>query len=161
MVGQAVTPNGFGEWWVKYPRKVGKYKAEAMWNRLTLPERQEALDTLPAHVHYWRWKCTEWEFIPHPVTWLGQHRFQDEIPQFGGSARLEVSVGKNGHESTMNQSSVPSTINGAPAASSGPMPADSPLLVAAGAPPVVRSSNGPVPLSTIFAGLKQQLKRSS
>ena len=151
----------FSDWYALYPRKVGKHKAEAVWNRLTLPERQQAMDALPAHVHRWRMTATGWDFLPHPSTWLFQKRWQDELPNNGGArSGNALDTAANSHGTSVVRS--PPPLNGAPAASpqaiaSNPTPLG---LVAAGAPPVVRSATGPVELGAILAGLKLQLKRS-
>jgi hypothetical protein len=70
----------FQDWYVGYPRKIARKVAERAWNRLTLPDRQAAIDALPDHLRHWRIKGTEVDYIPHPGTWLNQRRWEDELP---------------------------------------------------------------------------------
>ena len=94
----------FEDWYQLYPRKVARGAAMKAWAKLTLPERQQAFDALPQHIHRWRLTATIWEFIPHPATWLNQQRFADELPNNGvGPTRKDGS----GH-------SVPSPVRGTP-----------------------------------------------
>jgi len=76
----------FEDWYRLYPKKVARGAAMKAWAKLTLPERQQAFDALPQHIHRWRLTATIWEFIPHPATWLNQQRFADELPNNGGGA---------------------------------------------------------------------------
>jgi len=73
-------PHGFDEFWETYPRKVGKpaalraFKAAAKGPR----ERTEAiLDGLVTWCQAWKRAGTAAAFIPHPATWLNQHRWND------------------------------------------------------------------------------------
>lgn len=75
-----VSPHGFDEFWETYPRKVGKpaalraFKAAAKGPR----ERTEAiLDGLVTWCQAWKRAGTAAAFIPHPATWLNQHRWND------------------------------------------------------------------------------------
>ena len=69
----------FSRFWSAYPNKVKKSVAEISWAKLS-PD--DALtDTIIADVE--RRKKTEWSgdgerFIPHPTTYLNQHRWEDE-----------------------------------------------------------------------------------
>ena len=73
-------PHGFDEFWEMYPRKVGKpaalraFKAAAKGPR----ERTEAiLDGLVTWCQAWKRAGTAAAYIPHPATWLNQHRWDD------------------------------------------------------------------------------------
>jgi hypothetical protein len=76
---------GFREdFWRAYPRKVGKPGASRAWHRL-MPDRfedqQEALNQicsgLDRWVGYWREHETPEDKIPHPATFLNDHRHED------------------------------------------------------------------------------------
>ena len=69
----------FDQFYQQYPRKVARREAEKAWARLSLQDKQKAVDALPTHLKYWDIKGTEREFIPHPATWLNQGRFEDEL----------------------------------------------------------------------------------
>ncbi len=68
----------FETFWDHYPRKVAKVAAIRAWNATTkerppLPDLLAALDCARS--------CEQWReprYIPHPATWLNQHRWQDQ-----------------------------------------------------------------------------------
>lgn len=66
----------FLEFWTAYPRKVGKLKAWKAWpGDSVLPKILKALA--------WQAKSIDWtkergNFVPHPATYLGQGRWEDE-----------------------------------------------------------------------------------
>ena len=70
----------FDRFWTAYPRKEGKPKAKAAFDKLKPDEGllQRMLDSIE------RWKRTDqWQedggrYIPHPSTWLNQRRWEDE-----------------------------------------------------------------------------------
>ncbi len=70
-----------GDFWEEYPRRTCKFAARKAWMRIK-PWTQETCDAiftgLGRWVRYWRESETEKEFIPHPATWLNQHRWEDE-----------------------------------------------------------------------------------
>ena len=69
----------FQTFWGLYPKKVAKGAAIKAWQKLNLAERTEAIDALPNHLKYWKFKGTDKEFIPYPATWLNQMRYLDEL----------------------------------------------------------------------------------
>jgi hypothetical protein len=75
------TMSFFEEWWVEYPRKIGKGAARKAWDRIS-PDR-EFTDKAIAKVRESKqsadWKREHGKFIPHPATWLNQDRWEDEI----------------------------------------------------------------------------------
>jgi hypothetical protein len=82
--GRRLTANGarerFAEFWKAYPRKVGKDKAWAAWEK-----RKPDADLLAAMLRALAWQCQseDWrkdggEFIPYPASWLNAGRWQDE-----------------------------------------------------------------------------------
>jgi len=75
-------PDGFAAFWSEYPRKVGKPVAQRCYARAierhgATPE--DVLAGLRPWVAYWAAR-NEPEYVPHPSTWLGQHRWQDAPP---------------------------------------------------------------------------------
>ncbi len=73
----------FETWWARYPRKVDKKKALALWARLArsggLPDLQVLLGALA-----WQTRTQQWQdqrYIPHPTTYLNGSRWQDEPPR--------------------------------------------------------------------------------
>ncbi len=155
----------FADWYALYPKKVARRDAEKAWAKLTLPQRQMAVDALPAHVHRWRMTATGWDFMPHAATWLNGQRFLDELPNNGGgigkSPQVDPRLTTQAQAGVAYASvAVAPTLNGAAAANPIPASDTSLSLAAAVAPPVTRLATGPVELGAIFAGLKLQLKRS-
>jgi len=69
----------FENFWLQYPKKVGKLTAKRSWEKLSLDNQQKALEAIVEHRKYWAAKGTDWEFIPHASTWLNQERFEDEL----------------------------------------------------------------------------------
>jgi len=69
----------FENFWLQYPKKVGKLIAKRSWEKLSLDNQQKALEAIVEHRKYWAAKGTDWEFIPHASTWLNQERFEDEL----------------------------------------------------------------------------------
>lgn len=75
-------PDDFDEFWACYPRKTARKRAATVWRRLTLTERQLALDAVPAHCARWkREHPTTTQFVPHASTWLNDKRWEDELPR--------------------------------------------------------------------------------
>ena len=81
----------FELFWAKYPRKVAKRAAKAVFDRMTPEDKQMAVDAIDNHLKHWKVEGTELAFIPHATTWLRQGRFEDEII-------VQVIKGKEWHE---------------------------------------------------------------
>lgn len=67
------------DFWSIYPRKVAKAHARKMWARLTASQKFAATQSLPMHVRYWAAAGRDAERIPHPGSWLGGERWEDEL----------------------------------------------------------------------------------
>ena len=70
----------FEAFWAAYPRKVGKLGAQRVWNQLKpdqalLGKMLEALDRASRSK---QWREAGGQFIPYPMTWLRQGRWDDE-----------------------------------------------------------------------------------
>lgn len=73
---------GFPEFWALAVRKTGKGDALAKWRKLAPDVRMVALQAWTIAVAAWAtWPEDRRSFIPHPATWLGQRRWEDEPPQ--------------------------------------------------------------------------------
>jgi hypothetical protein len=75
-----VYPPDFERFWACYPRKVGKGGAANAWRRLgrrgLLPPVEKMIEVVEACA-----KSDQWQrgYIPHPQTWLNQHRWEDDV----------------------------------------------------------------------------------
>lgn len=76
----SVADADFEKFWSAYPKKVGKQAAKKAFNRVKVP-----VETLLTAIE--RQKCSaQWskdggQYIPNPVTWLNQGRWDDELEQ--------------------------------------------------------------------------------
>jgi len=73
-------PEGFAEFWIAYPRKVGKGTAEKAW--LKIAPDAALVDAIVAAAIKQQ-SCEQWQreggkFIPHPTTWLNRKGWLDE-----------------------------------------------------------------------------------
>jgi len=84
---------GFEEFWVSYPKRVGKGAAQAAWKKIL--QQAETLEKIKTALK-WQIKSEQWskengQFIPNPATYLNQKRWMDEpIKPY---ERLPVSTG--------------------------------------------------------------------
>ncbi|MDZ4799475.1 MAG: hypothetical protein SGI92_15035, partial [Bryobacteraceae bacterium] len=77
-------PKGGGvflEFWHAYPRKVAKPAALKAWTRICVDDRLlgTMLAALERQVQSEQWRKDGGAYIPHPATWLNQHRWDDEV----------------------------------------------------------------------------------
>lgn len=92
----------FIAFWLRYPRKVGKPKAVAAFDRAMKRAsvgrgRAEGLNAimagLDAHVDAWPPKGhPDAQFIPHATTWLNRDGWEDEPPSRKGARRSSLDV---------------------------------------------------------------------
>lgn len=73
---KAVSPVGFTEFWIAYPKKVGKGAAEAAWKKLK-PSLSDVLHAISAQSSSDQWRKDGGQFVPNPATWLNQRRWED------------------------------------------------------------------------------------
>lgn len=75
-----LTEQKFEKFWQIYPRKVGKAKAKQKWLKLPITDDLfvKIIKALETQIEY-SWRDKDIEFIPHPITWLNQERWEDEI----------------------------------------------------------------------------------
>lgn len=73
--------DGFDLFWQAYPRKVGKGAARRKWERIemTADLLEKILVVISEQTKTEQWLKDGGQFIPHPVTWLNQERWNDEV----------------------------------------------------------------------------------
>lgn len=71
----------FEKFWSEYPKKVGKPKAEAIFEKLNVEDAllEKMLNSIKIAKNTEQWKIEKGKFIPYPATWLNQKRWEDEI----------------------------------------------------------------------------------
>ena len=79
-VGSAGGVSGFAEFWLAYPRKVGKGEAERKWKTLK-PDVGAVLSAVKRQSASEQWRRDGGQYVPNPATWLHQRRWEDEPAQ--------------------------------------------------------------------------------
>jgi hypothetical protein len=71
----------FEKWYAQYPRHVGKMDAFKAWKKaLGSGVSVETLQmTLAQHKRLRQWVKDDWQFVPHPATWLNGRRWEDVL----------------------------------------------------------------------------------
>ena len=72
------TAAAFAEFWMAYPRKVGKPTAQRAYTR-HVKDHAELMDGLAAWAAHWATLADE-QYVPHPSTWLNRHGWLDQPP---------------------------------------------------------------------------------
>ena len=74
--------DGFDAFWKAYPRKVGKGKAREKWRKLkpSAALREKIMAAVAAQINSEQWAKDGGAYIPNPLTWLNQDRWDDELP---------------------------------------------------------------------------------
>lgn len=80
-VVEVLDPSDFDMFWSDYPRKIGKPVAKRAFQKAAkeFDSMVVVAGTLP-WCEFWTKARTEEQFIPHPSTFLNQHRFNDRPP---------------------------------------------------------------------------------
>lgn len=88
----------FEEFWLAYPRKVGRKDAKRAWVKARdKPPIFEILVALMNQQASDQWQRENGQFIPHPATWLNQGRWADQLPAKPKSLMEEfIERGKHG-----------------------------------------------------------------
>ncbi len=78
-----VLPPGFAAFWQAYPRKVGRVTALAWWHTHTpdVALVETMLHALQVQQASAQWQESGGLYVPHPITWLRNGRWQDEPAQ--------------------------------------------------------------------------------
>jgi hypothetical protein len=79
----------FSAFWDIYPRRVGKFKAEKIWRKLSESEQQAAIQGVGLWKQTYQWQVGDGMFIPYGSTFLNQRRWEDE-PWTGAFAELRA-----------------------------------------------------------------------
>ena len=83
----------FEEWWTLYPKKkAGKGQARERWRKMTVAEREAAVDGIVRHHAWWLEHGTDEQFIPAGNVWLNQRRWEDDEPRSNGGIRQPTSM---------------------------------------------------------------------
>ena len=75
------TGGGFDRWWSRYPkeRRIAKSKCARLWHRKDLePRADQVIAVLASDVASAQWCRDDGQYIPLPMTWLSQDRFDRE-----------------------------------------------------------------------------------
>lgn len=68
----------FDDFWCIYPRRVGRLKAEKLWNKLSFGEKLQVLRGLLLWKQTEQWHQADGAYIPYASTFLAQKRYLDE-----------------------------------------------------------------------------------
>lgn len=68
----------FEKFWSAYPRKEGKQKARAAFDKVTAP-LEVLLAAIENHKQSAQWTKDNGQYIPHPATWLNGKRWEDQM----------------------------------------------------------------------------------
>lgn len=94
---QTLQERRFAEFWKAYPKKVGKASCLKAWKKLkpTAELFDHIMAALEAQKHTEQWRRDGGRFIPNPLTWLNQGRWDDEPTEVstGGAAKPSGTLG--------------------------------------------------------------------
>jgi hypothetical protein len=68
----------FDDFWRAYPRRVGRKKAEAIWNKLTPAEQRFAMASLAQWKQSYQWNQSDGIYVPYGSTFMVSERWRDE-----------------------------------------------------------------------------------
>lgn len=79
--GKVADLNGFGVFWITYPKKISKGQAERAWAKLRPDEQLQGriLAGLGRAKTSEQWAKDEGRYIPHAATWLNARGWEDEV----------------------------------------------------------------------------------
>ena len=73
---------GFDEFWLSYPKKVGKGAAEKAWGKAKVNGHlSEVLKSIESQKRSDQWTRDGGQYIPNPATWINQRRWEDGEPE--------------------------------------------------------------------------------
>ena len=84
-----LTDQRFEMFWEAYPKKVGKTAALKAWNRVNPDDALYAriIASIAASKTSDQWRRENGRYIPNPLTWLNQGRWDDEYPESSTQAQ--------------------------------------------------------------------------
>lgn len=71
--------DAFTDFWLNYPRKIGKPAALRAWKKVKPGEYLAVMLGLSLWVKFWKDSKTESQFIPHASRWLNERRWEDTV----------------------------------------------------------------------------------
>lgn len=81
----------FEEFWCLCPRKAGKARARKAWIKARKHTTADRLiDAMARYARSDQVQAEETRYIPHPSTWLNEHRFEDVLGGDGEDAQPDV-----------------------------------------------------------------------
>jgi len=94
---QTLQERRFTEFWQAYPKKVGKASCLKAWKKLkpTTELFDHIMTSLGSQKHSEQWQREGGRFIPNPLTWLNQGRWDDEPVETSGAA-AQTATGTSG-----------------------------------------------------------------
>lgn len=72
--------DGFTSFWLIWPRKHGKKKAEAEWKKLDPEQQVRAADEAARWASHYRHNATPMKYVAEPANWLRDERFDEDLP---------------------------------------------------------------------------------
>lgn len=90
----------FDRWWAQYPkhRRVAKARCKRMWLRKGLnASAEQVLLVLAADVASEQWRKADGQFVPLPMTWLNQDRFERDVEAMKPQQRVCVVCAAEAH----------------------------------------------------------------
>lgn len=79
----------FDKFWKSYPNKTGKQAALKAWKKMK-PNIDRCLSAVTVQRESEKWKKDNGQYIPNPLTWINQGRWDDEIAQTENNAGFEI-----------------------------------------------------------------------
>lgn len=95
------TTSDFDQFWLSYPRKVAKSKAQAKFLKLDKKLLPRILEKLEEQKKTKQWKDDNGKYIPHPTTWLNGERWEDEVIGESPEQIAQYLVDKYGEDQAM------------------------------------------------------------
>ncbi|MDR2044876.1 MAG: hypothetical protein LBQ15_11060 [Clostridium sp.] len=88
----------FEEFWAAYPRKVGKDAAKKSWRKIKPDKalRAKIIAAIERAKQSEQWSRDNGQYIPNPLTWLNQGRWDDELDPEGGEGNGRAAAGRSG-----------------------------------------------------------------
>ena len=90
-------PDGFEDFWERYPRKTSKTVAIRAWSKLQ-PDaelREKMFTALEVHKKSRQWSKDGGEYIPYPASWINQKRWTDQVITAGRPKGAGPDYGKS------------------------------------------------------------------
>lgn len=81
----------FDEFWDVYPKKVGKAAVKRSWDRHMLNKHVDSIvDAVKRYKTTETWTKDNQKFVPNPLTFINQRRWEDEIPPVAGQTARQT-----------------------------------------------------------------------